>query len=158
MTANHLTGEVHTCSSVSWHEFTETLVWPYSSRCCVHSQEQSLVQRIYSRDATTIPLLHVTLVVSNDVLFIVNLTLLQTCWCLPTPVSKIVGPQFLLVERWILVWIHQAMRAGQLPYLGRESWSNCLAAGKENLTTYSFENLTILPFKKAWLSEEKKQK
>ena len=45
--------------------------------------------------------------------------------------------------------------SGALP---GESQSNCLAAGKENLITYSFENLTILPFKKTWLSEERKQK
>lgn len=158
MMANHLTGEVHTCSLAAWQEFPETLMWPHSSRCCVHGQEQSLVQRIYNRDAAAIPLLHVTLVISNDVLFIVKLTLLQTHQCLPTLVSKIVGPQLLLVERWVLLWVHQAIRAGQVPYLGRESQSNCFAAGKENLITYSFENLTILPFKKTWVSEERKQK
>lgn len=155
MTANHLTGEVHTFSLVAWQEFPETLMWPHSSRCSFHGQDQSLVQRIYNCDAAAVPLLHVTLVISNEVLFLVNLTLFQTHQCLPTLVSKTVGPQFLLVERWVLVWVHQAMRAGQVPYLGRESRNNCLAAGKENLITYSFENLTILPFKKTWLWGEK---
>ena len=32
-------------------------------------------------------------------------------------------------------WVHQAVRAGQVSYLGRESWSNCLTAGKANLIT-----------------------
>lgn len=39
-------------------------------------------------------------------------------------------------------------------YLGRESWSNCLAAGKGNLITYFFKSLTKLLFKKTWLSGE----
>lgn len=158
MTANHLTGEVHTCSLVAWQKFPETLMWPHSSRCCVHGWEQPLVQRIYNHNVAAVPLLHVTLVISNDVLFIVNLALLQTHQCLPTLVSKTVGPQFLLVERWVLVWVHQARRDGQVSYLGRQSRSNCLAADKKNLITHSFENLTILPFKKTWLSEERKQK
>lgn len=88
---------------------------------------------------------------SNDVLFIDKLTLLQTHQCLPTPVSKIVVPQFLVV----LMRVHQAIRAGQMSYLGRESQSNCLAAGKENLITYSFENLALLLLKNTWLWGEK---
>lgn len=78
MTTNHLTGEVHAYSLVAWQELPETLMSPRFSRCGVHGQNQSLVQRIYSYDAAAIPLLCVTRVVSNDVLFIDNLALLQT--------------------------------------------------------------------------------
>lgn len=78
MMTNQLSGEVHTCSLVAAQEFPETLMWPHSWRCSIHGQEQSLVQRIYNHDAAAIFLLHVPLVISNDVLFIVNLPLFPT--------------------------------------------------------------------------------
>lgn len=50
-------------------------MWPHSSRCCVHGQDQPLVQIIYKYDAAVFPLLHLTLVASNNVLLVVILSL-----------------------------------------------------------------------------------
>lgn len=88
MTANQLTGKVHTYSLVAWQRCPETLMWPHSSRCCVHGQDQPLVQIIYKHDAAVFPLLHLTLVASNNVLLVVILSLLQTHQCFPTLISK----------------------------------------------------------------------
>lgn len=88
LTANQLTGEVHTYSLVAWQRCPETLMWPHSSRCCVHGQDQPLVQIIYKYNAAVFPLLHLTLVASNNVLFVVLLSLFQTHQCFPTLISK----------------------------------------------------------------------
>lgn len=66
---------------LAWQEFQETLVWSHSVRCSIHGHEQPLVWRIYNHDAAAVPVFMFALIISSDVLFIVNLTLLHTCQC-----------------------------------------------------------------------------
>lgn len=72
---------------------SRTLIWPHSSRCCVYGQDQSLIQRIYNYDATAFPLLLLTLITSNNVLFALQ------HWFPKLNVRL----QFLLVKRWGLL-------------------------------------------------------
>lgn len=96
----------------------------------------------------------VTLEISNDALFIVNLTLLHTCQCFSL-IAKLQDLNSL--KSGSRCECIKGRRACQVPYLGRDI-EQLLAAGEENLVTKFFENFTILPFMKTWLSEEINQK
>lgn len=80
-----------------------------------------------------------TLVISNDALFIVNLTLLHTCQCF----SLIANLQNLnSLKGGSRCECTKGMRACQVPHWGREM-EQLLPAGEKNLVTKIFENFTI---------------
>lgn len=96
---------------LAWQEFQETLMWSRSVRCSIHGHEQPLVWRIYNHDAAAVPVFMFALIISSDVLIIVNLTnspshlpvLFIDC---KIAIDCIADPQLLFVEKWIQVWVH----------------------------------------------------